>query len=295
MALGDDDTDTDRDDASPLGREVLRLVEWGRTATSGDRATLEFEPSARAWSSVSVSAMECPGAPKCPSGEECFAEAARVEAESADVVVVNSHLYGAHVASGGNVLPPHDVVVFDEAHELEDIASSSLGLELTAGRFRAMGFSVRRLVKDPDAADGVIELATRFETAFDPARGQRLLAGRQDIERFLDLAAERVREATTALRTADKDDPARARALQAAGHLGGDIAFVRDASTEQVVWVEGQPGSPVVKIAPLDVGAILIEKLWTAQEDEPAITAVLTSATIPGRLGARLGPPRQQL
>ena len=82
---------------------------------------------------VSVGPRECPGAFNCPSGGRCFAEAARDRAAAADVVVVNTHLYGAHLASGGAVLPEHDVVVFDEAHQLEEVMTSSLGVEVTPG------------------------------------------------------------------------------------------------------------------------------------------------------------------
>src|SRR6185312_13244722 len=121
-----------------LGRQVRRLLEWGQTTPTGDRAELDFEPRPYAWSALSVAATECPGATRCPQGEECFAEMARQRAAAADVIIVNTHLYGAHLASGGGVLPLHDVVVFDEAHELEDVISSSLGLELGAGRLRAL-------------------------------------------------------------------------------------------------------------------------------------------------------------
>ena len=55
-------------------------------------------------------------------------------AAAADVVVVNTHLYGAHLASGGAVLPAHDVVVFDEAHEVEEVMTDSLGVEIGPGR-----------------------------------------------------------------------------------------------------------------------------------------------------------------
>ena len=65
----------------------------------------------------------------------------------ADIVVVNTHLYGAHLASGGVVLPEHDVVVFDEAHELEEVMTSSLGVEVTPGRFRALVTAARSLVE----------------------------------------------------------------------------------------------------------------------------------------------------
>src|SRR5581483_343299 len=133
VAGGDDQLELDEvaDEVGALGRQLLRLVEFGRTSETGDRAELDFEPRPQAWSNVSVTGMECPGAAKCPSGDECFAELARQRAEEADVVVVNTHLYGAHLASGGHVLPEHDVVVFDEAHELEDVAAASLGLELS--------------------------------------------------------------------------------------------------------------------------------------------------------------------
>ena len=111
-----------------LGEQVRRLVRWAGDTTTGDRAELAFEPHFRAWAMVSTTARECPGAFRCPSGRDCFAEHARGRAAEADVVVVNTHLYGAHLASGGAVLPEHQVVVFDEAHEVEDVMTDSLGL-----------------------------------------------------------------------------------------------------------------------------------------------------------------------
>src|SRR3954452_2104382 len=173
VAGGDDQLTMDDNDQDlrigGLGSQVLRLIEWGRTSETGDRSELDFEPSPRAWAGVTVSAMECPGAGRCPRGEDCFAEAARQRAELADVVVANTHLYGAHLASGGHVLPMHDVVVFDEAHELEDVAATSLGLELGAGRFRALAANMRAVV-DPsvmDLVDHVADAGERFVGAID--------------------------------------------------------------------------------------------------------------------------------
>ncbi len=131
--------------------EVRTLLSWAETTRTGDRADLSFEPSPRAWGMVSVGPRECPGAFNCPSGNHCFAEAARDAAAAADVVVVNTHLYGAHLASGGAVLPEHDVVVFDETHELEEVMTSSLGVEITPGRFRALALSARSLVTENEA------------------------------------------------------------------------------------------------------------------------------------------------
>src|SRR5688500_15816900 len=65
--LGFDEADVAAETPSLLARQVRRLVEWGKETESGDRAELDFEPRPLAWSSVSVSAMECPGAAKCPA------------------------------------------------------------------------------------------------------------------------------------------------------------------------------------------------------------------------------------
>ncbi|MBW3667785.1 MAG: ATP-dependent DNA helicase [Actinobacteria bacterium] len=284
---GDDQLELD-DDVGDLGREIARLIEWGRTSPTGDRADLDFEPRPRAWSSVSVSAMDCPGASRCPSGEDCFAEQARQRAEAADVVVVNTHLYGAHLASGGHVLPDHDVVVFDEAHELEDIAAASLGLELGAGRFRALVRNARAVVDKADVAalDELDGAGLRLENALASWRGKRLPAGLGDeVGDVVRLAVERAAKAVAAIRKGDADDPKRARALQAAGHLAGDLAFAVEDREGYVSWVEGPPHAPVLRIAPVDVGELLAEKVWGE------VTAVLTSATIPPALGTRLGLP----
>jgi ATP-dependent DNA helicase DinG len=217
-------------------------------------------------------------------GEECFAELARQRAEDADVVVVNTHLYGAHLASGGHVLPEHDVVVFDEAHELEDVAAASLGLELGAGRFRALARNSRSLTTDRDAIDQVDDAGLVLERALAPWLGKRLPATLpDDLVGALTLAAERVRRLTGAVREGKGDDARKARALQAAGHLAGDIGFVLEASDSDVVWVEGPAHAPSLHIAPVDVGEVLAEKLWSG------VTAILTSATIPNNLASRVG------
>ncbi len=269
-----------------LGKEILKLVEWGRSTKSGDRSDLSFEPSPRAWSMLSVTGMECPGAAKCPSGDNCFAERARASAETADVVVVNTHLYGSHLASGGHVIPDHDVVIFDEAHELEDIAASALGLEMTAGRFASLARNARRLVGASDAAviDDVIAAGDRLERALEPYRNQRLVGELpSDLTEVLTLGIERTQALLSAIKGAADDDPSKARVQIAGGHLAGDLGMVRDVTDTHVRWVEGPAHAPVLKVAPIDVGGALAEKLW------PDHTAVLTSATIPSGLAARVG------
>ncbi len=168
-------------DPATIADQVRNLVRWADDTTTGDRAELPFEPHFRAWAMVSTTARECPGAFRCPSGRDCFAEDARARAAEADVIVVNTHLYGAHLASGGAVLPEHQVVVFDEAHEVEDVMTDSLGLEVGPGRFRALAVAARPVLGDDDGAsravEGVADLADVFHRVLRPWSGRRVPHG----------------------------------------------------------------------------------------------------------------------
>jgi len=284
--------------------EVRRLLAWSTTAATGDRADLPFEPGGRAWAMVSVGARECPGAFRCPSGAECFAEAARNEAAAADVVVVNTHLYGAHLASGGAVLPEHDLVVFDEAHEVEAVMTESLGVEISPGRFGALAALARPLLGRPEqaeTADALRDVADRLLVETAERLGSRVLVGPGDgvegaevadrrLSDLLTLASMRLEQVLAGLRAGRDDrldDQAgrRARALSAAGALLADVARLIGRGADDVAWVDGSPRAPLLRLSPIDVGPALAESLW------PVVTAVCTSATIPARLPERLGLP----
>jgi ATP-dependent DNA helicase DinG len=280
----------------PLGREIMRLAEWSQGAESGDRADLPWEPSDAAWAQVSVGARDCPGAARCPSGSRCFAEAARDAAMQADVIVVNTHLYMTSLAIEGEILPAHDLVVFDEAHELEDIASAAFGIEIGAGRLQALARTSRALLDDPAPAGAVEDaalvlaetLAAHHGCALphplDPSTSGRLQVVR---ERVAALQGE-VRRAIRAAEAVDggADVSRHHRAMQSSTHLIRDLDRVIGLTGEEVAWVEGAEHAPVLRVAPLDVGAAFQERLWSRQD---APTAVLTSATIPPRLGDRIG------
>ena len=160
--------------ASTTKAEIKRLASWAGSSPTGDQAELDWTPSDTAWRSVSVGSDECPGAERCPLGQQCFAELARRRAGAADVIVVNTHLYGLHVASGGMILPEHDVVVFDEAHGLEDIMSDTVGVTIAPSRFVALAAIVRRILDDPALIASVTELAELLGDAIGPLVGQRL-------------------------------------------------------------------------------------------------------------------------
>jgi ATP-dependent DNA helicase DinG len=286
----------------PLGRQIRRLVSWAEDGSrSGDRSELDFEPSETAWSQVSVGARDCPGAARCPSGDRCFAEKARELASAADVIVTNTHLYTTGLAIGGEVFPPHDVVVFDEAHELEDIASSAFGFEITAGRFAVLARSSRSLLDGDDqtAATAAEDAATVFVDITAPYTGQALPKPLpQDAADRLTMVRERLARLQGALKRAERqaadgapggsDRGRHLRLQQALGHLINDLDRVAELSDDDVAWVEGPEHSPVLRVAPVDVGADLEATLWSQAEGP---NAVLTSATIPPRLGERLGLP----
>ena len=273
--------------ASP--EELLELAKWSATTATGDRAELEREPSERAWAAVSVSSRECPGASRCPSGDVCFAEAARARAAAADVVVVNLHLYGLDLAAGGVILPEHDVVVVDEAHQLEEIVSATSGIEVTPGRFSDLARRARGLIADDQLGAGVDDGGRLIGDALAPHRGSRLAGALpDDVAGAITLARGRIERLLAATRNIPEDAPddARtrtARVQQAAGALIDDLDAAGRAGEGDVVWVEGSETAPVLRVAPIDVAALLRERLWSRD------TVVLTSATLPARLPERLG------
>lgn len=273
-------------DVGELGREVAAVLKWAGDSPTGDRAELSFEPRPKVWAALSVSARECPGVNECPSGGMCFAEAARQRAAQADVIVVNTYLYCTHLASDGYVLPEHDVVIFDEAHELEDVAATTLGLELGAGRLKALARTARPLVPRDEAAliEELDDAGARLEEAFSPWRGRRLPDDLgEDVAAAVSLAAERTRRVVASVRKGEGDAARKARALQSGSHLVGDLAVAAAMPEGHVAWAEGPAHAPILKVAAVDVAGLMAERLWS---DKPA---VLTSATIPANLGLRLG------
>lgn len=270
--------------------EINRLVAWSGTTDTGDQASLDWAPTDRAWQAVSVGSDECPGANKCPMGSICFAEAARARASVADVVVVNMHLYGLHVGSGGMLLPEHDVVVMDEAHQLEDIMSDTVGVQIAGGRFTTLTSALKRVLDDPQVVGGVAEASLVVRDALSPFLGQRLSRPYPEaIQSMLVDVRGRIEKAQTALRAIKTDvDDAKARVLrgqQLSTRLQDSIDLALDNREGFVAFVSGGPDYPKLEIAPLEVGNVLNNGIWSQR------TAILASATIPASLGNRVGLP----
>ena len=120
---------------SMMGQQVVQLREWAAQAVTGDRDEVPFPVNDRAWRQISVTARECLGA-KCPDRVDCFAERAREQAKEADVVVANHALLAVATFSGVPVLPEHDAVVLDEAHEFVSSATDALTVEVSGAAAR---------------------------------------------------------------------------------------------------------------------------------------------------------------
>ena len=154
-------------DAADAG-QLATIAEWADSTETGDRADLPIQPTATTWAAVSVGSHECPGAARCPSGGECFAEAARATAEAVDLVVTNLHLYGIDVVTEGAALPFHEVAILDEAHQTEDVLAHASGFELRAGRFIALVQRARSILAGSTAVENVADLAGRLSLQVAP-------------------------------------------------------------------------------------------------------------------------------
>ena len=271
--------------------ELDRLVEFSDMSKTGDRAELDFEPSDASWNAVSVSSRECPGRSKCPSGANCFAEMARDRAAEATVVVVNTHLLGLDLLAEKAILPDHEIVVVDEAHQLEDIATSTFGWSVSGARMRWFARAVDRIIVDPDSIDKLRDVGDDITDALDPLIGERLTPGSHEaIATVLDRAHDRVNTTLEKLRQLpsgkDSDADARAaRAARAGSNLLEELIATGSLGDSHVAWVERSAGEATLQVAPLDVAGLLGPSLFVGR------TVILTSATLPPATAITVGLP----
>ncbi|RBP67846.1 ATP-dependent DNA helicase DinG [Brevibacterium sanguinis] len=144
---------------SGLAEEIQRIRSWERITETGDRDDLMPGVSDRAWAQVSVNAFDCLGS-NCPLYTECFAELARNAAAEADIVVTNHALLAIDAFGENTVLPEHDVIIIDEAHELKDRVTSALSGQLNATMLQAATSSVRKHTTVQDGDVALLDTAT---------------------------------------------------------------------------------------------------------------------------------------
>jgi ATP-dependent DNA helicase DinG len=278
----------DAREVSATGRMVQRIQEWAEETETGDRDELVPGVSEQAWRQFSVSARECLGAQRCPSGAECFAESARERAGEADVVVTNHALLSIDAMEDLPLLPEHDVVVVDEAHELVDRVTSVVTGELSEADVALAVRRVGRLIEQ-HVADRLQEAGEDLRALLAAAPAGRVDTLPQVLAATLALVRDAAAACVRALgpRGADKDDPEQAGLRKAAFTALDDVhdtaARMLDAyghATEvdraEVVWLEAGTDRrpPTLKVAPLTVGGMLRDRLFGAR------TVILTSATL---------------
>jgi ATP-dependent DNA helicase DinG len=293
--------------ASPLGRQVKRLHEWAEQTSTGDRDELVPGVPEAAWRQVSVSAQECIGAQRCTFGSRCFAEKARETAARANIVVTNHALLAIDATSEIDVLPEHDVVIIDEAHDLVDRVTSATTGEVSGPFADTAARRAGRLTESAAAVGSATAVADRLREAANALAIDLgdAPAGRLDVlPETLAATLMAVRDsagdcadAVRASASAEEDDAQRlatARVTLASlddlQSTAGRIlaAFEQDITERgEVVWldrpfIDDGRRPPTLRVAPLEVGKVLRNRLFGQR------TVALTSATL--ALGGSFAP-----
>ena len=288
---------------SAVGQQVQRLAEWADRTTTGDRDELVPGVEDRAWRQVSVTAPECIGAQRCPFGSRCYAERAREAAGHADIVVTNHALLAIDALEEYPVLPEHDVVIIDEAHDLVNRVTTQAAGDLPV---TAPETAARRCGKQA-SAESVDRLRSAGEAAaqvFPEVREGRIDVLAEPLAATLAALRDAASSCAGEVRASAKEsgeDAASLGATRAALASLDDLsrtaerilaAFGPDfASRREVVWMD-RPTVPdsrrpdTLRIAPLDVGGLLADKLFGRRR------VVLTSATL--SLGGSFQPLARQ-
>ena len=278
---------------SELGRQILRVREWVEETETGDRDDLVPGVSDRVWGMVSVSARECLTASKCPFGTECFAEEARERAREADIIVTNHALLAIDTFDSDiQVLPEHDAVVIDEAHELVSRATGANSGELTGGMLDRTARRVRKHVDEKThlVFEQAVEL---FREMLDTADARRYPQLPEDVAEALTALRDASRQVISSLvRNREKGGAKSSRGGEESAEAGaGSEGARRQAqaaieqifelsdrmlltSSDDVIWLDRGDRFSSLHIAPLSVGQQLRHRLFARTH------TVLTSATL---------------
>lgn len=284
--------------ATRLGRDVARLTAWASSTETGDRDDLTPGVPDRSWSQVSVSARECLGMARCPYGADCFAEKARAVAGDADIVVTNHALLAIDAIAEASVLPEHDYVVVDEAHELVDRVTSVATGELTPA---PLGVAIRRITRlvSPELSQRMEAAVATFSSAIHDAEPGRMDYLDAELAAYLTALRDAANSARADIDPSPRDPKAaaaRTEAIAALTEIADTAARVLDSfvpaipDRTDVVWLDHEDspagrtaatrGSasgalrPVLRVAPLSVAGLIRGRLFDTA------TAVLTSATL---------------
>jgi len=277
------------------------IAAWEQTTQGGDRAELASLPEASAlWHKLDARADTCLGQ-KCSSWDKCFVTEMRRRGMESDIVIVNHHLFFADLAikqqaegaPDAGILPDAGIVIFDEAHELEDVAGSYFGISISAARVeelcRDVEGSLQRNHAYTASLSGAIkslrERSGFFFSLLPEGDGRFAFENRRE---FLEENGDEftgLQQALTRLGAEIENMPSKPEEVFAferrAQELHVQLGFVMENEDKNTVfWIErrrtGREKQHVsLQATPIDVGPILNECLWSKLE-----CSVLTSATL---------------
>ncbi len=268
------------------------IQEWEKTSEIGDRSEIKKLPeSSSAWAKIDARGDLCTGQ-KCPQFERCFITTMHQRAAASDIVIVNHHLFFADLAlregEYGGILPDYAAVVFDEAHEIEDVAGQYFGVSVSSYRLQDLRRDISAVARAKKfgsveldrVLDRLEEMATVFFALFGQVEGRTAFTGRQSFAEeneesyrgllgILELAATQLKLL--------KNPPEEVYPLfRRASELARDLQFLLEGDDgSYVYWIERRGRGCFLQATPINVSSLLSTRLF-----DNVNTAVLTSATM---------------
>ena len=270
--------------------QIIR--EWEKTTETGDRAEIKTLPEASTtWHKVDARRELCTGQ-KCQQFERCFLTQMHQRAHASDIIIVNHHLFFADLAvkdeDFGGIIPEYAAVVFDEAHEIEDVAGKYFGAGVSNYQFQELARDVAAISRAKQFGSGELdrtlmtldEHAARFFALFGESEGRTSFKGHtaffeqhEDEYQGVQLALELL---LTTLQLV-KNAPEEAIPLQRrTAELKSQLSFwSRGDNRNFVYWIERRGRGCFLQATPIDVASVLSAKLFDELD-----TVILTSATL---------------
>ena len=287
---------------SPHDPEYLDSIrQWAKETETGDRGELKQLPEdLLLWRHLDARRETCTGQ-KCPDWDNCFVTLVRKRALESDIIIVNHHLFFADLAlrqgDFGSVLPDYSVVIFDEAHELEDVATQYFGVMVSNYRLEELVRDADKALKEADSPSSFLleklaKLAVRSNDFFNLFRGREgrfaldglesgfaIRRGRGDAH-ALEAAYRALHTELAVIETGVDNLPVRSDSIEALARRSGELqdelaAILESDSTEHVYWYESRGRGIFLWASPICVSSILRERLFSKLD-----TVVLTSATL---------------
>lgn len=269
------------------------IREWERTTETGDRAEiLQLPEDSTVWAKVDARRDTCTGQ-KCMQFERCFLTQMHQRAAASDILIVNHHLFFADLAvkeeDFGGIIPDYAAVIFDEAHEIEEVAGSYFGAGIS--NFQVLdllrdisALARRKLFDSPDLTSAIIQtqdLSDQFFALFPRVEGRSgfssqaaFLEQNGDAYRGLLMGMDLLESNLSLVHDAPEELIPLVRRLR---FLRDTVKFWMESNTRELVyWIERRGKNGIyLQATPIDVSKLLAEKLFEQMD-----TVILTSATI---------------